>query len=134
MIERTSKKISKYKNQIKKTENEEKTENEGSNEEKLNDLEIKDKRRKQVNKLIDSTKKIHEEKLRFIQGFRDFFNILDYWVQRREEIQEKMKRFIDSIDLVVEEINRKEQDFRQINNLIQMVRVIIEKENSYIKR
>jgi hypothetical protein len=43
-----------------------------------------------------------------------------------------MKKYIDGLDLSVEELKRKEADFGQINNLIHMIRVIIEKENTHI--
>lgn len=131
LIQRTQSKISKYINQVKQAQSNEELELE--DEENLNDLQLKDKRKKQINKLIESTQKIHEEKAIFVKDFTYYFKMFDNWLKKRDIMQERMKSYIDSVEMAVEEISRKEVDFRQINNLVQMLRVIIEKENAHIK-
>jgi FtsZ-binding cell division protein ZapB len=102
-------------------------------ESKLSEIALKNLRKEQVNEILDKAKDIMEEKDRFSEYFTQFLTTLENFKSERLQLEKRMKRFIDCLELSVEELKRKEQDFQQINDLVHMVRAIIEKENSHIR-
>lgn len=136
LLSKTQKVIDKFKvNAEQQEKNWDDQEKRGQEEEEgMNDLQVKQKRKKQMKLLIRTAEEINEEKSGFVSEFRSLYKSIDFWWRKRDSVQDRMVGFIDSIRLVTQEMERKTQDFKMIEYLIQMVRVMVEKENDYIKR
>jgi len=76
---------------------------------------------------------MNEDKNDFINEFREYFYLLVQWKEKKIKCESRIKSYIDALELAVEELNRKNEDFKQINNIVQMLKVLIEKENHHIK-
>jgi SMC interacting uncharacterized protein involved in chromosome segregation len=97
------------------------------------EIERKKVTKQEINKLIDYSQEMNERKNSFIEEFKDFFGHLIKWKENKLKCESRMKGYIDALEMAVEELHRKAEDFKQINNIVQMLKVVIEKENQHIK-
>jgi hypothetical protein len=84
----------------------------GVDESKLSDIELKNRRKGQVKEIIEKAKSILAEKNRFAEIFSEFHLTLDNFKRDKLQMEKRMLRFIDCLELSVEELQRKEQDFQ----------------------
>lgn len=103
-------------------------------ESKLGDIALKNLRKEQVREIIQKAQEIIAEKDKFSEYFSDFLTTLENFKTDKVHIEKRMQRFINCLELSIEELQRKEQDFQQINDLIHMIRAIIDKENNHINQ
>ena len=103
-----------------------------TSEKGLTDIAIKNLRKVQIQGIVDKANQIIKQKNEFSEYFSTSLTCLENLKSHKLRQERIMKKYIDGLDLSVEELKRKEADFGQINNLIHMIRVIIEKENTHI--